>query len=73
MLVASTEYLRAAGTFFCGESLAYLVPKERSIRVESKTDLAVAESLVEKCRIDISHTQINSGIKNGYGTVRKVI
>ena len=73
VLVASTEYLKAAGTFFCGESLAYLVPKERSIRVESKTDLAIAESLVEKCRIDISHTQINSGIKNGYGTVRKVI
>lgn len=73
VLVASTEYLKAAGTFFCGESLAYLVPKERSIRVESKTDLAIAESLIEKCRIDISHTRINGGFKSGYGTTRKVI
>lgn len=47
-LVASREYLEQSGTYFGEKSQAYLLPKERAFRVESKADLSIADSLFQK-------------------------
>ncbi|MBX9671237.1 MAG: 2-C-methyl-D-erythritol 4-phosphate cytidylyltransferase [Candidatus Obscuribacterales bacterium] len=44
--VASSQYLRQHGSFLTEDTHAYIMPAERSIIVESKGDLAMAEGLM---------------------------
>lgn len=44
--VASTAYVKAHRTFLTTDTHAYIMPPERALVVESKTDLAVAESFL---------------------------
>ena len=48
VLASSKIYLRSAGSFFGSETKAYLIPNERSLAIQSKSDLAFAETLIEK-------------------------
>lgn len=45
---SSRKYLEASGSFLQDDTRAYLIPSERSLKVESKVDLVFAEVLMQK-------------------------
>lgn len=47
MAACQSEYLKTHETFLTEDSHAYILPTERALVVESKTDLAVAESFLK--------------------------
>ena len=45
---SSRDYLEATGSFVQDDTRAYLIPSERSLKVDSKIDLVYAEVLMQK-------------------------
>jgi len=45
--VARTDWLRENGSFFGGETLAYVMPEERSVEIDTPLDLLVARAILD--------------------------
>lgn len=69
--VARTEWFRGTGTFYTPETLAYVMPAERSIDVDSLMDFTLAEALLEASRGPDSPQPSNSTGSSGRGTRKR--